>query len=102
MVRRVRLPVHCAPLERQTFLDRTVYKHLAPLEPGDHFVASKSRADAGPVAALPPGVRKASGLPINCQMNSGLRPNWRGRSPKLLRAGRKGIALPHIKRHSRR
>ena len=81
MVRRVRLPVHCAPLERQTFLDRTVYKHLAPLEPGDHFVASKSRADAGPVAALPPDVRKASGLPINCSNQFGATPQFRGAAP---------------------
>ena len=32
-VRRIRLPVHCAPLERQTAVAGEVYKHLAPLEP---------------------------------------------------------------------
>jgi hypothetical protein len=32
-VRPTDLPVHCAPLERQTIVARAVYKHLAPLEP---------------------------------------------------------------------
>jgi hypothetical protein len=27
------LAQHCAPLERETLVDREVYKHLAPLEP---------------------------------------------------------------------
>jgi hypothetical protein len=30
--RRIHLPVHCAPLERQTMISREVYKHLAPPE----------------------------------------------------------------------
>ena len=33
------LPVHCAPLERETMVCREVYKHLAPLEPEDRLVA---------------------------------------------------------------
>ena len=30
MVRHIRPPVHCAPLERQTVVSLEVYKHLAP------------------------------------------------------------------------
>ena len=33
MFPRTQLPVHCAPLERQTIVAPRVYKHLAPLEP---------------------------------------------------------------------
>ena len=39
MVRRIHLPVHCAPLERQTVVGDEVYKHLAPSEPGRLVVA---------------------------------------------------------------
>ena len=35
MVRPIRLPVHCAPPERQQVAAHEVYKHLAPLEPVD-------------------------------------------------------------------
>jgi hypothetical protein len=40
MVRRIQLPVHCAPLERQTGVGREVYKHMAPLEPEYPLVAA--------------------------------------------------------------
>ena len=40
MVRRIHLPVHCAPLERQTVVGREVYKHLAPPEPEHHLERS--------------------------------------------------------------
>jgi hypothetical protein len=33
MVRRTRLSLHCAPLERQTLRHTEVYKHLPPTEP---------------------------------------------------------------------
>lgn len=41
MMRRIRLPFHCAPLERQTVFGREVYKHLAPLEPEEDGVMLK-------------------------------------------------------------
>ena len=41
MGRRIHLPLHCAPLERQTVVAREVYKHLAPLEPEEDRVALK-------------------------------------------------------------
>jgi hypothetical protein len=39
MIRLTHLPVHCAPLERQTILSREVYKHLAPPEPEEGTVS---------------------------------------------------------------
>ena len=33
LVRPDHLPVHCAPLERETVVNRQAYKHLAPSEP---------------------------------------------------------------------
>jgi hypothetical protein len=44
MVRRIHLPVHCAPLERQTVVRRKGYKHLAPLEPEHRSAMSNGLA----------------------------------------------------------
>jgi hypothetical protein len=43
MVRRIHLPGHCAPLERQTVASREVYKHLAPAEPEHPLVVALPR-----------------------------------------------------------
>ena len=62
MVRRIHLPVHCAPLERQTLVGHEVYKHLAPLEPEHCLVASK---------AVPTPLRRGSAA----RCAEGLRPS---------------------------
>src|SRR5581483_6170305 len=56
------------------------------------------------IAALPPDVREVSDLPLGLPRNSlGLRPYLIGHSPKGGDpATRKGTALPHIRRQSRR
>jgi hypothetical protein len=46
MVRRTHLPVHCAPLERQTVIGREAYKHLAPLEPEHRSTAQRQYSQA--------------------------------------------------------
>ena len=48
MVRRTRLPVDCASLERQKVVGREVYKHLAPLEPEHRFARALPLRQAWP------------------------------------------------------
>jgi len=52
------------------------------------------------MAAAPPDVRKASGFPVAGLTFLGLRPD-EGVALKEKNARRKGIAFPHIRRHSR-
>ena len=52
------------------------------------------------MAAAPPDVREASGFPVAGLTFLGLRPD-EGVALKEKNARRKGIAFPHIGRHSR-